>query len=224
MNSVRKHWRLSLVIFLSLSIGILAVLPYLTFDRANFAPVFEGRFELGGEFWLYMHIICGGVALLSGGFQFWPWLRNRRPHIHRFLGRLYYFGGIFPSSIGGLVVAQGTVAGLTGQIGFSLLAIAWFVSGVLALRAIMRGDVQTHRAWMYRNFALTFGAVLLRLWLGVLIAPQVMSGVDADMAFLQAYQTVAWLAWVPNLWVAEWLIQRENPRRAAAMRLQEQTV
>jgi hypothetical protein len=30
------------------------------------------------------------------------------------------------------------------------------------------------------------------------------------MAFEPAYQTIAWLCWVPNLIVAEWLILRQR--------------
>jgi hypothetical protein len=50
---------------------------------------------------------------------------------------------------------------------------------------------------MVRNFALTFAAVTLRLWL----PGSVLSGVPFEVA----YPIVAWLCWVPNLVVAELL-------------------
>ena len=31
------------------------------------------------------------------------------------------------------------------------------------------------------------------------------------LEFLAAYAIVAWLSWIPNLLVAEWMIQRNNP-------------
>jgi len=46
-----------------------------------------------------------------------------------------------------------------------------------------------------RSFAMTFAAVTLRLYLP--IAP--MMGYD----FMPAYVAISWLAWVPNLMVAE---------------------
>jgi len=61
---------------------------------------------------------------------------------------------------------------------------------------------------MVRNFALTFAAVTLRLWLPASIA----SGV----AFEVAYPVVAWLCWVPNLVLAEWLFNRKAGPAAAA--------
>ncbi len=53
---------------------------------------------------------------------------------------------------------------------------------------------------MTRSYALTLAAVTLRIWLP-------MSQV-AGIPFADAYQVVAWLCWVPNLVVAEWLIIR----------------
>jgi hypothetical protein len=57
---------------------------------------------------------------------------------------------------------------------------------------------------MIRTFALTYAAVTLRLWLFVLMAIQTdLVGVDAQTAFERAYLVVPFLAWVPNVLVAE---------------------
>ena len=65
---------------------------------------------------------------------------------------------------------------------------------------------------MIRSFALTFGAVTLRLQLplaGYLGATGV---IPSD--FVWSYQYIAWLAWVPNLIVAELFIATlRKPRR-----------
>jgi len=204
---IQKRWVWRLMTFFAVVIAIVAVAPYATFNKDNFAPVFDGRFELGGEIWLYIHPFTGGLALLVGPFQFWKWSRNKHRNIHRWLGRIYLFLGIFPASITGFIVAQNTVAGLTGQIGFSLLAILWFFTGAMALRTILQGDTQSHRVWMIRNFSLTFAAVTLRLWIPILIMAQLPSGIDPELAFSNAYQAVPWLAWVPNLIVGEAIIQ-----------------
>jgi hypothetical protein len=59
---------------------------------------------------------------------------------------------------------------------------------------------------MIRSFALTFAAVTLRLY----IPAAMIAGFD----FVPAYQWIAWLAWVPNLAIAEaWIASR---RRANA--------
>jgi uncharacterized membrane protein len=213
MKTLQKYWLWGLICFFAVAIAIVAVLPYLSFNKANFSSVFDGRFQNGGEIWLYIHVISGGISLLLGGFQFWGWLRDKHRNIHRWMGRIYLFAGVFPASISGLFVAQDTVAGLTGVMGFSLLAILWFITGALALRAILNKDIESHRQWMIRNFSLTFAAVTLRLWIPILIFAQIPFGVSPDFAFEQAYQTVPWLCWVPNLLVAEMMIRRLQERK-----------
>ena len=55
-----------------------------------------------------------------------------------------------------------------------------------------------------RTIALTNAAVTLRLWGGVVFALQVgLAGVDGQTAFDRAYVVVPFLAWIPNLLVAE---------------------
>jgi len=205
------------MVFFAIVITIMAVVPYATLNRENFAPVFDGRFELGGEIWLYIHVFTGGIVLFTGAFQFWKWLRTKHPRIHCLTGRIYLFLGIFPSAISGFIVAQGTVAGLTGQFGFSLLSIMWIITGVMALRTILQRDIQHHREWMIRNYALTFAAVTLRLWLPLLIMIQASSGIEIDIAIASAYQTVPWLAWVPNIIVAEGLIHMLQPNKTKSL-------
>jgi hypothetical protein len=61
---------------------------------------------------------------------------------------------------------------------------------------------------MVRNYALTFAAVTLRLWL---ILFQV-----TEVEFIEAYISVAWLSWVPNLMIAEVIVNRIRPNRRSA--------
>ncbi|MBG0821746.1 DUF2306 domain-containing protein [Planomonospora sp. ID91781] len=70
-----------------------------------------------------------------------------------------------------------------------------------------------HQAWMIRNYALTYAAVTLRTWLGVLIMVQTpFAGMDADFdaVFANAYHAVPFLCRLPNIVVAEWLIRRRG--------------
>jgi uncharacterized membrane protein YozB (DUF420 family) len=95
------------------------------------------------------------------------------------------------------------------------LAVLWLWTGWNAYSSIRKGDVKSHREWMTRSFALTFAAVMLRLWLGTLIATQLpfletrYAG-DFDALFVEVYRVVMWLCWVPNLIIAEMIIQRRR--------------
>ena len=148
---------------------------------------------------LLMHAAGGLVALAVGPFQFSERLRVCSPQAHRRLGYVC-FAGVFTGGCAGLFSATGAEGGLSARTGFFLLGLCWLASAWIALSAIRRGQVATHRDWMVRNFALTFAAVTLRLWLPALTF--------ASGSFLEAYRTVAWLCWVPNALFAEILLHR----------------
>jgi uncharacterized membrane protein len=149
------------------------------------------------------HFVGGGIALLVGGLQFSAALRARQPALHRLLGRVYLLA-VLASGLGGLALATNAHGGVSARIGFGLLALLWLGTAMAAWRAILRHDIEAHRRWMVRSFALTFGAVMLRLQL-----PLLQFGLGAS--FDDAYRTVAWLAWVPNLLVAEWWLLAHAP-------------
>lgn len=149
------------------------------------------------------HVAGGAVALLLGPTQFVPALRRRgRAGFHRWAGRAYMVsiavGGVF-----GLWMAFLAFGGIVARLGFGALSVAWLTTGYVAYRHIRAGERSAHRRWMVRNYALTFAAVTLRLWIGVSMG----LGMELEIA----YPVIAWLAWVPNLLLVEWLL-RWRPR------------
>ena len=154
-----------------------------------------------------MHVGLASTALLTGPWQFLPRLRARVPRLHRWLGRIYIFSCVVGGT-GGLLLAAGTTAGPIARAGFGMLAIIWLLANVQGLRLAIAGSYAEHRRWMVRSFALTFGAVLLRVYLPL---SQVMG-----FEFMTAYRAISWLAWVPNLILAE-LYLRSSPWRRPAV-------
>jgi uncharacterized membrane protein len=144
--------------------------------------------------WIFVHAGAASTALLLGPFQFVSRLRAARPKVHRWMGRTYVIACL-TGGVSGLFLAAGCSAGLGAQAGFGLLAVCWLAANVQAWRLALAGRYAEHRRWMVRSFAMTFAAVTLRIYLP--IAP--MLGFD----FLPAYVAISWLAWVPNLMVAE---------------------
>ncbi|WP_430645168.1 DUF2306 domain-containing protein [Agromyces sp. GXS1127] len=206
----------------SLGIAAFAVVPYLTASLPVLAE--SGASGLADHYAaqpppvltaFYVHIVAGGLALVTGPFQFWRGLRDRAPRVHRWIGRVSLVA-IAVGGLAGLALAPFSAAGLVGTFGFGALAALWLVSAWRGYRAIRRRDVPSHRAWMIRTFALTYAAVTLRLWLPLLMFAQVPfslaagGGFDADAAFANAYAAVPFLCWLPNLLVAEWLIRRRG--------------
>ncbi len=106
-------------------------------------------------------------------------------------------------------LAQFAYGGIVSQAGFTLLAVMWVFTLIMAIWTIRQRDVSAHRNWMVRNYALTFAAVTLRLLLVIIDL--------AGMPFSEGYKFVAWASGVPNALVAEILIR--DRREPAVSRL-----
>ncbi|MGH6909065.1 MAG: DUF2306 domain-containing protein [Phenylobacterium sp.] len=154
--------------------------------------------------WIFVHAGAASTALLLGPFQFIARLRAARPKVHRWMGRTYVVACLV-GGVSGLFLAAGCTSGPIAQAGFGLLAVCWLSANVQAWRLALAGRYAEHRRWMVRSFAMTFAAVTLRIYLP--IAP--MMGYD----FLPAYVAISWLAWVPNLIVAELYLNSAKLRR-----------
>lgn len=177
----------------------LVVSRYLSLDPDVFFP--EQRAVYLAHFaFLMMHILGSMLALMIGPFQFLPGIRKGRwLKLHRGLGRTYLLSVLF-GGLGGLYMATVSYGGIVTHLGFGALACLWLYTGYRAYKHIRNKDIEAHRRWMIRNYALTFAGVMLRIW-----AP--LSGI-LGIDFLMAYRAIAWLCWVPNLLVAEWIIRR----------------
>jgi uncharacterized membrane protein len=155
------------------------------------------------KFGFYTHILLGGLALLSGCTQFLPKLRQKRLALHRNLGKVYV-ASVLLSGCAGFGVAFAASGGLMAQLGFGTLAILWLFTTMQAYQSIRRKNIAQHQNWMTRSYALCFGAVTLRLWMPIFLG-------GLGMSFEAAYPIIAWLAWVPNLAVAELIIGLRKP-------------
>jgi uncharacterized membrane protein len=146
---------------------------------------------------LVIHVAGAVTALLLGSFQFIPALRRGARPPHRWIGRVYVLGCLI-GGVAGLVLAPGSFAGPIATAGFGSLAAIWITVNLLGWRAAVQGRFVDHRRWMIRSWVLTLAAVTLRLYLPLV---QVF-GLD----FLPWYRAISFLAWVPNLILAElWL-------------------
>jgi len=158
----------------------------------------------------WAHTMGGAVAILIGPFQLITKLRTSWPRVHVWMGRTYLLA-VLAGALGGLYFGPLSTAGTIGSIGFTTLALFWLYSGAQAYFAIRRGNVQVHRRWMLRNYALTFGAATLRVELPLLLI--------GGVTFPVAYTLVAWISWVPNwLLVEAWLRRGRAPARLRIVR------
>jgi uncharacterized membrane protein len=161
-----------------------------------------------------VHIVGAAVYAVVGAFQFAPGFRRRWPSWHRTAGRLLVVCGLlvglsglwmtlfypWPKGDGALLYA------------FRLLfGSAMVVSIVLGFAAIRRGDVNGHRAWMARAYAIGLGAAtqMLTQMVGVMIA-----GPPSELS----RALLMGAGWVINLAIAERAIRKRlrHPARTAS--------
>lgn len=218
----KRFWKRPWVVPLLLgSIAFLAysLPPYLTFDPGksrlpvDHHPAFYAL--------LVTHILCGTVALLAGCMQVWPWFRGRFPVAHRWIGRSYFFLGIFPAGIAVMGVAPFSSTGFVSQIGNTMLGVLWLVTGVAGYRMARQRRYPEHRKWMIRSFALTTSIVVNRFWgiaLYFALLPQLNTtfGGDETALTMEAAEASVWLSWVVNLLIAEWWLIHTDPERKRA--------
>jgi uncharacterized membrane protein len=181
-------------------------------SSTGLAPVYAAR-PVWVQVAFYFHISFSGLALLLGPFQFVQLIRNKVPRIHRMIGRVYLIS-VGLGGLGAFIMSMFSSVGIAGFIGFGSLAVWWEISAFKAYRAIRNRDFRNHQGWMIRNFALTYAAVSLRLFLGLFIVLQAVfvhaGAFNFGAAYENAYAPLPFLAWIPSVFVAEYLVRRRG--------------
>ena len=149
-----------------------------------------------------VHIIGATTYLLLGALQFVPRLRTGRPSWHKVAGRILVPAGLL-AALSGIwmgVFYTRPIFDMTARIVFGSLMVTFILLG---LRAVLRRDFTSHRAWMIRGYAVGIGAgtqvFTALVWLLV-------TGGQAADANVTVLLLIA--GWVINLAVAEVAIRR----------------
>jgi uncharacterized membrane protein len=202
-----------LMLLVAVVAAVVMAAPYVLLD------VESSRLEVDGGLHyalLVAHVFTATVALVLGPLQFVPAIRARR-RWHRRIGGTYLLVGVLPAALTAVPIAL--LSGrIVTQVGLVVPAVGWLVTGWLAIRAIRRGDVDAHRAWMTRNYALTFLAVTARIVVPVVLLTLLVTGTvaraDASTAAAALIPIGQVLGWMINLVVAEVLIRRRAAARS----------
>jgi uncharacterized membrane protein len=149
----------------------------------------------------FVHVFSSLFVLLAGFTQFSPRLLGNYKKLHRIIGKIYVIDILFVTGPASFIMALLANGGISSRIAFTLLAILWMGTTALAWRTAMSRQFTAHREWMMRSYALTLSALTLRAWKWLLIAL-------FHLRPLDTYMIVAWMGFVPNLLVAEYLIRR----------------
>lgn len=152
-----------------------------------------------------IHVIFSCILLITGFSQFFLTLRIKFPKLHRVSGWIYVLTILFFALPSGFILALSAAGGFITQTCFILLCLIWGLSTVMAVYKAITRQWHAHRAWMIRSFALSCSALSLRSWKILLYHIQ---PYFEWLSPIHIYQIEAWLGWVVNLFIAEWIIYR----------------
>ena len=158
-------------------------------SRPEYLPIF------------YVHVYSSIFALMAGFIAVF-FDQNQRC-LHRFSGRIYVFVTLLFSSLSGVYIGVFANGGLVAKVSFVLLGLLWFYTTYRSYKEIIKRNVQQHKFWMWRSYALALSAITLRMWKVILVYLFHPNPMDV-------YQIIAWLGWVPNLLLVEYLIKKQK--------------
>ncbi|MBE8727069.1 DUF2306 domain-containing protein [Flavobacterium sp. KB82] len=153
----------------------------------------------------YIHVCSSIFVLLAGFSQFNSTILKKYPKLHQMMGKLYSYTILFLSAPSGFFIGLFANGGLFSKISFVTLATLWFYFTLKGVTAIKNKDVNAHKIFMYRSFALSFSAITLRFWKVVIVTIFHPGPMDV-------YQIIAWLGWIPNLLIIEYYLYNQSKK------------
>jgi hypothetical protein len=157
------------------------------------------------KIWLYAfytHVFTSLFTLIAGFTQFSTYISAHHKKIHKTMGRLYVYAVLCINFPAGAIMAIYASGLLPSKIAFLILDGLWFWFTYKAFVTAKQKNFKAHKQYMIRSYALTFSAITLRTWRIILSSLIVISP-------LHLYMIDAWMGFVPNLLMAEWIIRRE---------------
>jgi uncharacterized membrane protein len=122
------------------------------------------------KWWLLPHGIAGAFALFLGPLQFSDRLRQRYLKVHRVIGWIYVTGALLVGPIGTYI--QFFNERTNSPRSFTMAAASdaglLMLTTAIALFFVLRGNIQQHRQWMTRSYAVALIFLEVRVIQGVL--------------------------------------------------------
>ena len=162
------------------------------------------------KWWLLPHGIAGACALLLGPMQFSDRLRKKYAKLHRVVGRFYIAGVFVAGPLGFYIQFFQERSGATRSfsIAGAVDAALWMTTTAIALIFILRGNVNLHRQWMTRSFAVAL----------VFLEVRVIGGVTGwDLLGPRAIETIVWVCLAFAVLAADIVLQWQDLYRSRSV-------
>ncbi|PIF43742.1 putative membrane protein DUF2306 [Chryseobacterium sp. 52] len=153
-------------------------------------------------YFFYTHVYTSIFVLLSG---FLAILRKDFgiKKFHRNIGKIYIFLILILAAPSGIYMGLFANGGILSKLSFVILGSLWWLTTYKAYQAARQKRFQEHKQWMWRSFALTLSALTLRIWKVIIVYLFHPNPMDV-------YQIIAWLGWIPNILLIEYLITKKH--------------
>jgi len=176
----------------------LLVTAFLLVSSAVFLNSYNHFFDLTKEslgkyfnvrWFLFGHIIPGGVALLTGPALLLKEVRNKSMKAHRWLGKVYVLC-VLVSSVCALCLTFVTTnrVGYMYTVSIWFMLLAWVSTTGIAYWTVRRRMIAEHEEWMVRSYMVTFAFIVQNY---ILKIPMLMSlGTFAEVS-----PNIFWFSW-----------------------------
>jgi uncharacterized membrane protein len=164
--------------------------------------------------YLIPHGLGGAMALLLAPFQFSDRLRAKYTKLHRVAGRFYVAGVFIAAPMGFYIQYWEERIGMTRTFTMAAAvdALLWMSTTAIALFFAMRGQINEHRRWMTRSYAVALVFFEVRMILGVTGLEKLGPGM---------VEAVVWTCLAFALLIGDLAIQiQEMPKRRALAKAQ----
>ncbi|MDH6251686.1 hypothetical protein M2347_001413 [Chryseobacterium sp. H1D6B] len=149
----------------------------------------------------YTHVYTSIFVLLFG---FLAVLRNDfgMKNFHRTTGKVYILLLLLFSAPAGIYMGVFANGGIYSKLSFVILGCLWWFTTFRAYQLVREKKFKLHKQWMWRSYVLALSAVTLRMWKVIIVFLFHAEPMDV-------YQIIAWLGWVPNILLIEFLIRKK---------------
>lgn len=179
------------------------IVPYFRNDVERWDKTNSGLYRRGNlpaNALMVTHLTCGVLVSFAGPVQLIPAIRRRYLAVHQWTGRVYIAVGLILSScmLFYIPIYRTSRRWFHEDLGNFLFAAAAFVAAIQSYRYVKLGDIDNHKLWSWRLFAVFYGASWYRLYGGPMFVIDSWTGARKFLINLSFY-----LIWIPSWFVVE---------------------
>lgn len=143
----------------------------------------------------YTHVAAATIVLFTPVFQFLIRITKRTSKAHRSIGKLYVLTTLLIVVPTGLYLALFAKGGPSAQWGFAVQGIMLGIFTWLGYQTIRKGNVEKHKEWMIRSYAIALAALTFRIYHVIFIY--------MGIPYNDNYAASQWLSVLGNLFMSE---------------------